>query len=500
MAYDVVVVGAGIGGLTAGALLSARGLKVCVLERDVRAGGCAGAFEKFGYTFEQGAGLYASWQAGEIHERIFDELPTSAPEVHPARPAYVVRLPDETEIAIGGSTEAEFAATLARAFPECADAAVAFYRELRPICESLQRAARRTPHLATASRLERIRLMASEARTSRRILSSLNDTALDHLRDTSARFRRFVDAQLQIFAQTASDRCPYLYAAVALMQPLLGMYTMRGGAQTLADSLVEAIRQSGGEVRFGATALRLAAGADARARGVVLLSGETIEARRAIVSNLTIWDTYGKLIGLNSTPPRVRADLKRLRGWGAYLVYLGMAEAAASELTAERLLLLDDWQERSAFDAESSLMMLSVAPASDARAPAGVRAATLSTFTDAEGWFSFHADETEHERQDQSRLELIWQRLHRALPRLGERVEVIETATPRTFYEQTRRKLGMVGGLGQSLEVFGENFPTHRTPLDNLYMVGDTVFPGQGLAAVSQSALIVANEIAPPSR
>jgi phytoene dehydrogenase-like protein len=144
--------------------------------------------------------------------------------------------------------------------------------------------------------------------------------------------------------------------------------------------------------------------------------------------------------------------------------------------------------------------MFGVAPAWDARAPAGHRAVTVSTFTEAEQWFSFHEDETEHETQDQMMLERWWERIHQLMPELGARVEVIETATPRTFYDYTRRRLGMVGGLGQSLDLFGMNSFTHRTAIPNLYMVGDTVFPGQGVAGVTQSALIVANEIAPPSR
>jgi phytoene dehydrogenase-like protein len=58
----------------------------------------------------------------------------------------------------------------------------------------------------------------------------------------------------------------------------------------------------------------------------------------------------------------------------------------------------------------------------------------------------------------------------------------------------------MVGGVGQSLEVFGANAPTHRTTTPNLLLVGDTVFPGAGLAAVTHSALVAANELAPPTR
>jgi phytoene dehydrogenase-like protein len=142
--------------------------------------------------------------------------------------------------------------------------------------------------------------------------------------------------------------------------------------------------------------------------------------------------------------------------------------------------------------------MFSASPAWDTkRAPAGKRAVTVSLYTDVEEWFAYHTDESEHEAQDQNFLEASWERLHRALPELGAGVEVIETATPRTFYEATRRKLGMVGGIPQTLAHSGANAFTHRTPYPALYLVGDTTFPGHGLAAVTQSALIVADEIAP---
>ena len=90
MSYEVVVVGGGIGGLTTAALLAARGVNVCLLERQSEPGGCVAAFEKFGYSFESGAGLYALWKPGEIHDRIFAELPLSPPEVKQLEPGYIV--------------------------------------------------------------------------------------------------------------------------------------------------------------------------------------------------------------------------------------------------------------------------------------------------------------------------------------------------------------------------------------------------------------------------
>jgi C-3',4' desaturase CrtD len=494
MAHEVVVVGGGIGGLTVAALLAARGVDVCLLEKEPRGGGCAVSFERFGYRFEAGASLYASWQPGEIHERVFSELPVDAPEVRAARPSYVVRLPDGTDIAVSEDDE-EFEETLRRSFPECALAAVRFYREIKQVGEALQRVARRVPDLRTASLQRRARAALPEMKVARRVLRGMNHTAAQHLLEVSERFRRFVDVQLEIFSQRASAECAYLYAAVALNLPRQGMYAIRGGASGLADTLTDSIRMSGGTLRFNAPALRLAYDDRGRARGVELLSGETVEATRAIVSNLTVWDTYGKLAGSARTPDHLKRRLKHLRGWGAYLLYLGLDEDAAARLPAEHILTLTDWQENKDYTPEETQFMFGVAPDWDSRAPEGKRAVTVSTFTEAEQWFSYHEDETEHEAQDQATLERWWERIHRLMPELGAGVEVIETATPRSFYDYTRRRLGMVGGLGQSLDIFGMNSFTHRTAIPNLYMVGDTVFPGQGVAGVTQSALIAANEI-----
>lgn len=497
MSFEVVVVGGGIGGLTCAALLSARGVGVCLIERAPRAGGCAASFEHLGHEFETGAGLYTGWEPSGLHGRVFAELPVTAPETREVTPAYTVRLPGGVDVRVGGGAE-EFAETLRAAFPECTDAAVRFYRDAAQLGDALRRAARHTPALANASRLQLMRLAAGEPRLAPRLLGARGDTAARYLADTSTRFRRFVDAQLQTFAQAPSDDCSYLYAAVALTEPLRPTYALRGGAQALADALVESIMESGGTVRLDTTALRLAFDARGRANGVMLLSGETIGVERAVVSNLTVWDTYGKLVGGERTPAHVRAQLKSLRGWGAYQIFISVEEEAARRLPSDRLLALDDRQEGREFNPEGSLFVLGAAPEWETRAPEGRRAATVSAFTDAEQWFAFHADETEHEAQDARALEALWSRLHAALPELGSGAEVFETATPRTFYERTRRRLGMVGGLPRTPDLLnGPHALTHRTHVPNLLLVGDTVFPGPGLAPVTHSALVVANELAP---
>ena len=119
---------------------------------------------------------------------------------------------------------------------------------------------------------------------------------------------------------------------------------------------------------------------------------------------------------------------------------------------------------------------------------------TVHAFTDVDEWFTFHKDETELEERDQQMLELCWKQLHAAMPELGNSVEVIDTATPRTFYDLTRRKLGMVGGIASSRDSFWLKEPSYATSLPNLFIVSDTTYAG-GIAGLTRSALVLANKL-----
>jgi phytoene dehydrogenase-like protein len=466
MAYEVVVVGGGIGGLTAAALLAARGINVCLLERESRVGGCAASFEKFGYSFEQGNGLYAGWEEGGLHRRVFSELPVDPPETRFLEPAYVVRLPDQTDIAVARDSE-KFENNLKLAFPECAEQAINFYHHILQSSPD-------TPELGRSS--------------------------LDHpqplsqlLEGTSDRFRSFLDAQLETLGQTNTSESSQDFASWLLTLPSKGLSSICGGSSALADTLAKSITASGGKVRLNAPTLRLITNEDGRATGVVLLNGELVEATRAVISNLTIWDTYGKLLGLSNTPSAIRKVLAELTAPGAYLVYLGMSDSAAEQLPAEHVLAV----AHSVGDSEPAQQLnLATAPHWDPRAPEGKRASTLHLSTDVEDWFTYHRDESEAEAKDQEMLEVVWQRLHKLFPGLGDEVEVIDTATPRTFYELTRRKLGMVNGVRQSRSV-ETVYAGYLTPCPNLFRVGDTTLPGPGILAATRSALDVARVLAP---
>jgi len=55
--YDVIVIGGGLSGLTAGSLLSKRGLKVAVVDKSYNPGGSCGVFKRNGTVFDQGSAM-----------------------------------------------------------------------------------------------------------------------------------------------------------------------------------------------------------------------------------------------------------------------------------------------------------------------------------------------------------------------------------------------------------------------------------------------------------
>jgi phytoene dehydrogenase-like protein len=492
MDCEVAVVGGGIGGLTVAALLAQRGMNVCLFERESRVGGCAASYEKFGYRFEPLHGLYTGWQSGEIHEQVFSELPVAPPEVRRCDPGYAVRLPDGSEIKLASQT-AEFETSLRAVFPECADAAVEFYRQLTNLSGALRRALQHEPNPAATSKARRAYLFLREGKLAAELLRSGANPASNHLANTSERFQRFIDLQLQTLRNGDTSEINWLHAALALTAPRERMFAIRGGAHALAETLAQSIRKSGGKVRLDTPVLRLAYDSSGAAQGVDLLNGETVTASKAIVSNLTLWDTYGKLVGLNRTPAEIRKQLSRLRSWGAYLLYLGMDEATADSLSNDHVLALTDWQAGGAYDPQAQFVF-AAAPSWDVRGPARKRAVTVHFLTDVDEWFTYHRDETELEERDEKMLSQSWARLHSAMPELGSSVEVIETATPRTFYDSVRRKLGMVGGLPASdFWMAGADF---ATSLPNVFIVSDTASNlAGGIEGLTLSALMLANKL-----
>lgn len=432
MNHEVIVVGGGIGGLTVAALLATRGIDVSLLERQSHVGGCLAKFEHLGQSFDPTFGLFSGWETGGIWERVFSELPVAPPTVTKLSTNFVVRLPNGKDVPVSSNLEA-LEQSVAEAFPDCADKAVQFIR------------------------------------------ASIDSRAdPGSLKETDPHFRAFIDAQLSFLAQRTIETTEPSRLVDTLRLATGSVWEIDGGAQSLVECLATSFKQSGGRLRLNSPVLRLACANDGTPNGVDLLSGERITATRAIISNLTAWDTYGKLVGLRRTPPAISTQLKQMSAWGVYQVFMLIDETAAANLPARKMMFASG-----NLDAPPEHLMLSIGPPHEQRD--GKSCATLTSFTDVDEWFAFHEDTSWHEEHDQATLEKIWGRFHLAAPELAGSAEVFETATPQTYYESTRRKMGMIGSPTPLLA----NASTHS---DKLFLVGDTAVQTLGSAGVAEAA------------
>lgn len=142
---------------------------------------------------------------------------------------------------------------------------------------------------------------------------------------------------------------------------------------------------------------------------------------------------------------------------------------------------------------EGNSVFLSLSPAWDVqRAPVGMRAITLSTHTDLRAWHRLQASDPEaYALRKETYQEKLLAAAERALPGLRGRIHLALPATPLTFERFTRRYQGWVGGFPQT-SLLRNGGP--RLAKD-MWLVGDSIFPGQSTAAVALGGLAVAERI-----
>ena len=486
----IVVIGAGIGGLTTAALLAKAGYDVTVLEAHTYAGGCAGTFYHQGYRFEAGATVAGGFHATGPHSLVANLLEIDWP-VRQHDPAWVVHLPDR-KVALTQDN-----ADVLSNFPETA----AFWQEQGQLADlGWKMSAHGMPwpptEWAEFAQLARVALahFPTDLRMAPYVLSTVADwTRRRNLKDNIA-FQRFMDAQLLISAQTTSDKVNTLWGATALDLARQGVYHVAGGIGGLAQTLVDKIHDLGGEVllRQQVTRVEVEGG---QVTGVYARKGKRGSRERFfpadfVIANLTPW-SLDQLLG-DSSPRRLKREVATLKaGWGAFVLHLGLK---ADEIPA-------DWPDHHQVIAdmegplgEGRSLFISMSPAWDeTRAPQGYRAATVTTHTQVQPWWDLiNADEAAYESRKDEYTRMMLDHIERALPGFGSTIALTLPGTPVTYHFYTSRHRGMVGGFPVT-SLFNVRGP--RTGLPNLRLVGDSIFPGQSTAGVTLGAIRVTLDV-----
>jgi phytoene dehydrogenase-like protein len=285
-AWDVVVVGGGIGGLAVAGLLAQAGRAVLLLEASTQLGGACLGMTWDGHRYDLGVGLLTGagpgGAVGALCERLQISLPTMACD-----PALQVALARH-RVDLSRSAEGWWP-EIHREFPDDE----AGWHELVPDLASLaadrDELARRLPPLPPDGWLDRFRCWRSltlqrvtgVARPATRKLRSAAATPFHQALleyGLGAASRQALEACLWYLLLRGADECSTLEAALALQRLREGLAVIPNGPMALADLLAQRTREHGGEIRLRTGAARCVA-ERGRIVGVTTTAGETIRAR-----------------------------------------------------------------------------------------------------------------------------------------------------------------------------------------------------------------------------
>jgi phytoene desaturase len=298
----VVVVGAGLAGLSAACELVGRGYEVTVLERGPLPGGRAGLLERDGFRFDTGPtvltmpGLLAATFAAagadlEDHLTLFR-----------LDPLYRATFADGSTIRVRAGRDAMAQELRDTCGPGAAES---FDRYVRWVTELYEL---ELPHFIARDYDHPLDLV-------RPLGPALGLARLGGFRNLSTSVARyFADERLRrlfsfqaMYAGLAPQRALALYAVISYMDTVAGVFHPLGGMHAVPAALALAVEKAGGTLRYGEVVDRilLAGGTTGAVRGVRLVSGEVVAAD-AVVATPDLPAVYRTLVPGIEPPRAVR--------------------------------------------------------------------------------------------------------------------------------------------------------------------------------------------------
>ncbi|MEL7511747.1 MAG: C-3',4' desaturase CrtD [Cyanobacteria bacterium J06554_3] len=489
----VVVIGAGIGGLTAAALLARRGYAVKVFDQAIVPGGCASTFKRRGFTFDVGATQVAGLEPGGIHHQIFEELNIELPPASECDPACAVFLPGETEPINVWRDPQKWKAERERQFPGSAP----FWAFMKALFDFSWRFQQRDPVLPPRNVWDVFQLATALRPDTLLTVPFTFSTVGEILRGyglyNNRRLRTFLDMQLKLYSQTTADKTAVLYAATALgvSQKPQGLFHLKGSMQVLSDRLVESLERDGGELHMRHTAetVEIDNGKPTQVKITNKKGDSWLEKADHVVANVTVQNLV-RLAEDNKMKGYKKRVKKLEPSSGAFVIYLGVEHSAVPENCPPHLQFLYDYDGPIA---ENNSLFVSVSRPGDGRAPEGKATIIASSFTEVQQWYN--CDEAGYKEMKERYTQEAISRLKDYFDLRSEHLVHVEAATPRSFETFTGRENGIVGGIGQKVPTFGPFGFATRTPVKNLWLVGDSTHPGEGTAGVSYSAMTAVRQI-----
>jgi phytoene desaturase len=470
----VVVVGAGLAGLSAALHLLGAGRRVTVVERDAVPGGRAGRLDLGGYRFDTGPTVLTMPElVDEALNAVGDSLRDRL-DLRPLHPAYRARFADGSTLDVHSDAEAMEAEVRRFAGPREA----AGYRALRRWLTELYR-------------VERDRFIGSNFDSPLSLLTPqlAKLAALRGFGRLGPSVARFVhDERLQrvfsfqsLYAGVPPRKALAAYAVIAYMDTVAGVHYPEGGMRALPDALAAAAQDAGADLRFQ-TPVAWLERIGGRVTAVRTAHGERIPCD-AVVLTPDLPMSY-RLLG-----HRPRRPVPVTWSPSAVVLHAGV-DRTWPELAHHTLFFGREWDRT--FDELTRRGTLMSDPSLLVTAPPGqgmfVLAPVPNLRTGPIDW-----DRVGPAYRD----ELVGVLEARGLTGFGDAIEVERLVTPKDWAEQ-----GLAAGTPFSAaHTFAQTGPfrPRNLVLDNAVLAGCGTTPGVGVPPVLISGRLAAQRITGPA-
>lgn len=503
--FDVIVVGAGTGGLTAAALLAARGRKVLIVDQHYVAGGNATTFKRKGWEFDVGIHYIGGCHPGGMIPRLLRAAGVTDVEFEELDPdGYDTLVYPDFRFRVPRGIE-PFRGRLLEHFPDerrGIERYVALLLQLQRLQGLLARP------VAALWTLPRSLLLLRSAR------STFGEFLDSCTRDP--RLRAVLAGQHGDYAQPPSRAAALVGAGLALHY-LEGAYCPRGGGQVMSDRLADSVERHGGKVLLRTRVRRILV-ENGRAAGVEIDSPH-LGVRRVrapvVISNADLKRTIGELLG----PSVVSAKtMRRAAGYemspSMAVLYLGIRRDLRAEghpRTNYWVYHGTDYEPGYAALARGELadkpwVYISIAsvkdPTNRRAAPAGMTNLQVMTLaparpetwgvTEAEVESGAYRDSPAYQAKKAQVAASLVESARAIFPDLGETIAYQELSTPLSHRRYTLSSGGTSYGIALTPQQFLGGRPAARTEIDGLYLCGASCRTGHGIAGVMMSGLMAA--------
>ena len=494
-AYDVVIIGAGLGGLSCAAAFARQGFRPLVLEKHLVPGGYATTFKRpGGFVFDVSLHSTGAGERAGIHNLIdgFPEIKDVEFNPHPylyraIYPGYDIRVPQKNP--------AKYAELLAGLFPEEKAGIQGLLADMHGLNDDVDRISRTGGKIDMGTFAKDYPFLV---KFSGRTWGAMQDTRLK-----DPKLKAIFSALWGYFGLPPSRLSAFYYALPTLGYLEQGGYYPRGRSQAISDAFVKFIRDRGGAVKLGARVDGVTV-KDHAAVGVRTADGTEYPAR-AIVANSNPIDLFENMAGEKAY---LKDYLARLRSMSVSLscfqVFLGLKKDLVGELKIPDSEIFYN----PGFDDEAAYERLYQADFTDpgfslmlydnvvkGYSPPGKNTINILALQGYDHWLPLEENYKTGQKLEYlvEKERLAWLLIKKVeetvLPGLTQAIEVKEIGTPLTNWRYTRNPKGAIYGYDQTLDNSGPVRLSHTTPVKNLFLAGAWTQPGHGYGAVLPSGL-----------